>query len=211
MLLLDEPLSNLDAHLREQMRAELRDLQRRIRITTIYVTHDQEEALSLSDRIAIMRDGRIEELDTPSRLYFAPRTAFTAHFIGHAEVLPCRILERAEGAIVVDLALGRITSRCFPETIEDETALAVRPEHIEIAAAEDANGTENVIAGTVERENFAGRLVEYVVKTAAGATVRAQCTSSVRWKVGAPVTLRLAPERCVVVNGLPSTRQRATE
>ncbi len=106
LLLLDEPLSNLDAHLREQMRRELRDLQRRIGITTIYVTHDQEEALSLSDRIAIMQDGAIAELDTPGRLYFAPRTAFTAQFIGHAEVWPCRAVARSEGAMVVESPLG---------------------------------------------------------------------------------------------------------
>jgi len=201
VLLLDEPLSNLDAHLREQMRRELRELQRRIGITTIYVTHDQEEALSLSDRIAVMQHGAIAELDTPARLYYAPRTAFTAQFIGHAEVWPCRAVARGDGTIMVDSPLGQIASRCFPDTLEADTALAVRPEHIEIGIAAPGEAV-NVIAGVVERENFSGRLIEYVVRVA-GTTVRAQCTSATRWNVGAQVTLRLPPERCVIVNGAP--------
>ena len=201
LLLLDEPLSNLDAHLREQMRGELRDLQRNIGITTIYVTHDQEEALSLSDRIAVMQDGRITELDSPARLYYAPRTAFTARFIGRAEVWPCRVVGREEGAMAVETPLGRIVSRCFPDTLGPEISLAVRPEHIEIRPASDATA-ENVVAGVVARENFSGRLVEYEVR-AAGTMVRAHCTSATRWKVGAEVSLHLPPERCVVVNGAP--------
>jgi iron(III) transport system ATP-binding protein len=190
VLLLDEPLSNLDAHLREQMRRELRELQRRIGVTTIYVTHDQEEALILSDRIAVMRAGSVVELDTPTRLYYAPRTAFAAQFIGHAEVWPCRAVAHADGSVVVESPLGRLVSRCFPDALEAQTSLAVRPEHIEIA-------------GVVEREVFSGKLVEYLVRVA-GTTVRAQCTSATRWAVGASVTLRLPPERCVIVNGLPA-------
>ena len=200
VLLLDEPLSNLDAHLREQMRRELRDLQRRIGVTTIYVTHDQEEALTLSDRIAVMQGGAVVELDTPAQLYYAPRTAFTAQFIGHAEVWSCRIVGRENGAVVVEAPLGRFVSRCFPATLEAHTALAVRPEHIEIAAGSPR--APNEIAGVVEREIFSGKLVEYVVR-AGDTTIRAQCTSATRWPVGAPVILRLPPERCVVVNGVP--------
>jgi len=202
VLLLDEPLSNLDAHLREQMRRELRDLQRRIGTTTIYVTHDQEEALSLSDRIAVMQDGMIAELDTPSRLYYTPRSAFTAQFIGHAEVWPCRAVSRGDGSILVESPLGLIVSRCFPDALEPQTSLAVRPEHIELGSASPSEAT-NVIAGVVEREIFSGRLVEYVVRVADTA-VRTQCTSATRWDVGAQVTLRLPPERCVIVNGSPA-------
>ncbi len=202
LLLLDEPLSNLDAHLREQMRRELRELQRRIGITTIYVTHDQEEALSLSDRIAVMQGGAVAELDTPARLYFAPRTAFTAQFIGHAEVWPCRTVSRSEDAMIVDSPLGRLRSQCFPDVVAPQTALAVRPEHIEICDAA-APGEANVIAGVIERETFSGKLIEYVVRVA-DTTVRAQCTSAKRWAVGAAVMLRLPPERCIVVNGVPA-------
>jgi iron(III) transport system ATP-binding protein len=201
LLLLDEPLSNLDAHLREQMRRELRELQRRIGTTTIYVTHDQEEALSLSDRIAVMHEGEIAELDTPARLYFAPRTAFAARFIGGAELFSCRVVGKDDGALMVDSPLGRLRSRCFPETLAAATALAVRPEHIEICDAKAANDA-NLVAGTIERETFAGRLLEYTVRVGT-LNVRAQCTSGRRWSVGASIWLRLPPDRCVVVNGAP--------
>jgi iron(III) transport system ATP-binding protein len=201
LLLLDEPLSNLDAHLREQMRRELRELQHRIGITTIYVTHDQEEALSLSDRIAVMQGGTVAELDTPAQLYFAPRTAFTAQFIGHAEVWPCRTVSRTADAVIVESRLGRLRSQCFPERLAAQTSLAVRPEHIEICDAARTDET-NMIAGTIERETFSGKLIEYVVRIA-DMTVRAQCTSAKRWPVGAAIMLRLPPERCVLVNGAP--------
>jgi iron(III) transport system ATP-binding protein len=198
VLLLDEPLSNLDAHLREQMRRELRELQRRIGITTIYVTHDQEEALSLSTRIAVMQAGKVAELDTPARLYYSPRSAFGAAFIGQAEVWPCRQLSCGAGVMVVDSGFGALRSQCFPENLGTQIALAIRPEHIEIHANAPPD-TDNVIAGVIEREVFSGKLVEYGVKI--GETlIRAQCTSATRWPVGAEVMLRLPPERCVVVN-----------
>ena len=93
ILLLDEPLSNLDAKLREQMRIELKALQKRIGVTSIYVTHDQEEALVLSDRIAVMNAGRIEQLAVPSEVYAKPQTKFVVDFIGKVNYLPCTIAE----------------------------------------------------------------------------------------------------------------------
>ncbi|HZT50505.1 MAG TPA: ABC transporter ATP-binding protein [Stellaceae bacterium] len=199
LLLLDEPLSNLDAHLRGEMRRELSELQRRIGITTVYVTHDQEEALSLSDRIAVMQAGAIVELDVPARLYYAPRTAFVARFIGQAELLPCRPVARGDGAVIVETPVGRLVSFCYPEPLEAELSLAVRPEHVELIA-NPPRGTANLVSGVIEREIFTGKLVEYAVRVGE-AVLRAQCTSMTRWAVGAQVTLRVPPERCILVNG----------
>src|SRR5712692_6178658 len=108
ILLLDEPLSNLDAKIRIQVRAEIRRLQQELRITTIYVTHDQEEALSLSDRVAVMRDGRVLQVGAPKELYERPRTRFVADFVGTNNLVPGRVSERAGGLLVVDTALGRL-------------------------------------------------------------------------------------------------------
>jgi iron(III) transport system ATP-binding protein len=199
VLMLDEPLSNLDAKLREQMRRELRDLQRRIGTTAIYVTHDQEEALSLSDRIAVMHGGEIVELDTPTRLYFSPRTAFTARFIGQTDLWPSRIIARSADSLLVESPFGQLRSECFPETLDAAVSLVVRPEHIEIGDVAPAESS-NVFEGTIGHVAFSGRLVEYVVRVGETA-VRVQSTSGRLWPMGATVRLRLPPERCIVVNG----------
>ena len=199
VLLLDEPLSNLDAKLREEMRQELRTLQRGIGITAIYVTHDQEEALSLSDRIAVMRRGAIVEMDSPARLYYAPRTVFTARFIGNAELWPCRVVGRSGAAVEVEGAFGRWRSETFPDPLPANPFLAIRPEHVEITRESIADGS-NQIAGTIEAVGFSGKLVEYAVR-AGEVLIRAQSTSARLWAVGDSVRLRLPPERCFIVDG----------
>src|SRR5690242_3116914 len=107
ILLLDEPLSNLDAKIRLQVRAEIRKLQQSLGITTVYVTHDQEEALSLSDRVAVMRDGRIQQVATPKALYERPANRFVADFVGTNNFIPGVCKERGEERSVVETALGR--------------------------------------------------------------------------------------------------------
>jgi iron(III) transport system ATP-binding protein len=196
VLLLDEPLSNLDARLREQMRVELRDLQQRLGTTTVYVTHDQEEALALSDRVAVMREGVIVECDTPQNLYLRPRTAFAARFVGQAELLPATPVAREEGRWWLDTPVGRIESRCVPEAPAGSPQLLVRPEHIEFVAAEGAN----VVAGRITRRVFSGRIVEYFVEVGE-AVLRVQGTSRTLLPDSGAVRLFLPPERCVVVAG----------
>ena len=193
VLLLDEPLSNLDAKLREQMRVELRDLQRRIGTTAIYVTHDQDEALSLSDRIAVMKDGRIVELDTPQALYLRPRSEFAARFVGQADLLDCAIAGTDGGAAILDTALGRLRSD-LPIPAAARLKLLVRPEHIEFREGGDAN----TLAGTIERVVFSGRLVEYLVRVGR-VTLPIHATSRVLKEQGDRVSIHLPPERCVVV------------
>lgn len=160
-LLLDEPLSNLDAKLRQQMRLELKSLQAALGITTIFVTHDQEEALVMADRIAVMRAGKIEQLGTPTELYECPANQFVAHFIGEsnfihgtvAELLPGdRAILRAGPSLVV-------TGRCSGSPLPGQRAVAsIRPERIEVRAAGEPG-----IPGTVEQVIYLGALIRYRV------------------------------------------------
>jgi iron(III) transport system ATP-binding protein len=198
LLLLDEPLSNLDARLREQMRVELRDLQRRIGTTAIYVTHDQEEAMALSDRVAVMRDGCVVECAPPQDLYLRPRSVFAARFVGQADLLPCRVVGRGDGLTWLDTPLGRLAS-AGEAPMAETLSLLIRPEHVEIGGADPLNRLE----GVVRRVVFSGRLVEYLVETAHGARLRVQGTSATLRGDGEAISLRLPPERCVVVQGSP--------
>jgi putative spermidine/putrescine transport system ATP-binding protein len=149
ILLLDEPLSNLDAKLREEMRSEIKDIQRRLGITTIFVTHDQVEALALCDRIAVMRAGRLEQLGTPYDIYEHPRTPFVADFVGRINRLDA---ERTGGGDVVAGTLRLRTNQAGPP---GPVMLMVRPHRIELA--NDARGPDwNACRGRIRRVTFVG-------------------------------------------------------
>ena len=203
VLLLDEPLSNLDAKLREQMRVELRDLQRRIGTTAVYVTHDQEEAMSLSDRVAVMNEGRVVELAPPRTLYLRPQTAFTARFVGQADLIDCKLISRDGAMAVVDCSLGRLRAQGLPAELGGPLSLLIRPEHIDIAAPADKHDIDaihaaNYIDGAIDRVIFSGRIIEYLVR-AGDQTIRVQGTSREIWEVGARVRLSMPAEHCVLV------------
>ncbi len=151
VLLLDEPLSNLDAALREQMCAELSKLHDRVRRTTLYVTHDQEEALSLSDEIAVMRDGRFVEVGTPEALWNRPRTVFAAQFLGGANIIPGEARAQAGGA-AVHTAFGVVHTGC---SASGPIAIFVRPEHVAIV---DAGSGPNRFAARIVSQRFLGEL-----------------------------------------------------
>jgi putative spermidine/putrescine transport system ATP-binding protein len=161
MLLLDEPLSALDAKIRVSLRGEMRAIQRELGITTIYVTHDQEEALSLSDRVAVMSAGRVEQIGTPFEIYNSPQTAFVASFVGTLNVLRGRVADPAHGRIVVDgqdVYTSRGLERARPG---DACSFALRPEVVSLgAAAEDGNR----MRGTVEEANFLGSIVRIRIR-----------------------------------------------
>ncbi len=161
LLLFDEPLSNLDAKLREQMRIEIRLLQQRLGITSVYVTHDQAEAMSISDRVVVMNRGRIEQVGTPLELYARPRNRFVASFIGDVNFLtgevvsPARVRLHSEIFPVTDM----------PDTLQpgQEVTLTARPESIELLA--DLDSPQVHFLGKVKRVTFLGGIVEYEVES----------------------------------------------
>jgi ABC-type Fe3+/spermidine/putrescine transport system ATPase subunit len=174
ILLLDEPLSNLDAKIRVQVRAEIKKLQRELGITTIYVTHDQEEALSLSDRVAVMKDGRILQVGVPRELYERPRTRFVADFVGTNNLVPGRIKELRGGHLVVDTALG--VFEAIPNgaaAVADRCVLAIRPENVGLGPAAGAPPGGNVVAGKVSLVSYLGNTLRYDVETDGGQVLRA--------------------------------------
>ena len=155
LLLLDEPLSALDAKIRVALREEIRNLQRSLGITTIFVTHDQEEALSMSDRIVVMSEGRVEQLGTPFEIYNNPRTRFVASFVGTLNLIAGRIADAGQGLVAVDGQNFRARNRIAAPTGTPVT-LALRPEAISIGPATEG---ANRIAGTIAEVSFLGALV----------------------------------------------------
>ncbi len=159
LLLFDEPLSNLDAKLREQMRIEIRQLQQRLGITSVYVTHDQIEAMSISDRVVVMNHGRIEQLGPPLELYAHPSNHFVADFIGKANFLPAKVV--ASGNVQIldrHIELPRLS----PEAKNGlELMITIRPEAIRVLAEPDASDAH--FRGIVQRATFLGSIVEYEV------------------------------------------------
>jgi ABC-type Fe3+/spermidine/putrescine transport system ATPase subunit len=170
ILLLDEPLSNLDAKIRVQVRAEIRRLQKELGITTVYVTHDQEEALSLSDRIAVMRDGRILQVATPRELYERPRTRFVADFVGVNNFIPgvCRAV--ADGRAVVETPLGILQALASGDVAPgSRCVLAVRPENVALGAPA---GGENAVEARVVLASYLGNTLRYDVEAAGGLALK---------------------------------------
>jgi spermidine/putrescine transport system ATP-binding protein len=159
VLLLDEPLSALDLKLRQHMRAELRAIQRKTGITFIYITHDQGEALTMSDRVAVMKDGVIEQVGTGDEVYGRPATPFVASFVGETNIFRGTVAGLEGGMAVVDTPLGRMRGRSpQPLSPGDSAMVFVRPEHVALA-----NGQQpplaNLVAAEVERRDLEGPFV----------------------------------------------------
>ena len=165
ILLLDEPLSNLDAKLRVEVRTELRQLQQKLGITTIYVTHDQDEALSMSDIIAVMKGGRIEQIGSPWEIYFRPVNRFVADFVGTVNFLAGKVL-RAEGkTLVIDYSGMELR---VPGEVDagpgEAVTLVVRPECIHLAGPGEVISGGAVLDGAIENYSFLGRIIRYWVR-----------------------------------------------
>ena len=161
-LLLDEPLSALDAKIRVRLRDDIRDIQRKLGITTIYVTHDQEEALSISDRVAVMRDGLIEQIGAPFEIYNHPATPYVATFIGTLNVIPATAIDPAAGTVAVDGQLLK-TGTSFDARPGDELRLSVRPEALSLGG-----DSANVLEGKVTNVKLLGSIVRLVVSVGGG-------------------------------------------
>jgi ABC-type Fe3+/spermidine/putrescine transport system ATPase subunit len=199
ILLLDEPFSNLDARLREQMRAEVRILQRRLGITVVFVTHDQVEALSLSDRIVVMKSGRVEQIGTPRELYERPGTPAVRDFLGRTVMLEGNVAESTGGGrVLVDLVAG---PRLLAAAADDGAALshgssctvAIRPEKVEIRPASSGGGANwaNVLFGKIAVLLFVGDRYEARIALSSGETILLYLTSSPQWHEGQDVLLHL--------------------
>ena len=192
VLLLDEPLSALDARIRTKLRAEIRAVVDRLGVTAIYVTHDQEEALALSDRIAVMRRGRIEQVGTPSDIYHRPASRFVAEFVGTANIVDGHV---GEAGIE---AAGRTWPVKVPAAAgHGARASAVyRPEHLALAAPEVAD-----FHGHIETITFLGPIIRLKVALPAGPSLIADCASTSLGlsRVGAPVSLRADRDNAVVL------------
>jgi iron(III) transport system ATP-binding protein len=171
VLLLDEPLSNLDAKLRDHLRFELREIQQRLGITAVYVTHDQTEALALADRIAVMRDGRIIQLDTPTAIYQRPVNIFVADFLGVGNIFPGEVAGvGGDGISAVELAPGNARLRSSTSlAVGTRTNVCVRPEHL-LLSPERPPGADaahiSVLPVTVDVATFLGNQVRYLVSGA---------------------------------------------
>jgi ABC-type Fe3+/spermidine/putrescine transport system ATPase subunit len=166
VLLFDEPLSNLDAKLRAEMRVELKELQRRLDVTSVYVTHDLEEALAISDRIVVMRDGVIEQVGTPGEIYDRPRNTFVADFVGSANLIRGR--RRAElernGSVVIETAGGALVHGiAVAHPAGDATLMAVRTVRLRLDRARP-DGSVNTWAARIRRRVFQGDFTQYHVE-----------------------------------------------
>ena len=195
VLLLDEPLSNLDAKLRLRMREEVKKLQRDLKITTIYVTHDQEEAMSISDRVAVMNRGRVLQIGAPMEIYMNPKNLFVATFIGRSTVLKGRAVEVSGSRVVVDAGGVRIEGRSAEELkLEkgDEVVAVMRPEDFSLG-----EGETNTIRGVVELAMFLGPFKQIRVKVGGQALI-AYVDPELQIDAGSKVSIYIARDDVVV-------------
>jgi ABC-type Fe3+/spermidine/putrescine transport system ATPase subunit len=196
ILLLDEPLSNLDAKLREQMRLEIRALQKKLVLTVLYVTHDQAEAMTLSDRIAVMNRGRFEQLGTPSEVYETPATRFVAEFLGRTVSFLATVARNHAGVwLEPNQSSARIAvsnELAAPFGAGDSVCILIRPEDIEILPA--AEPGPNQLAATIEQAAYLGDHFEYQVRCAE-ASFLLPAPKNQRFPVGSSIRLMLQPER----------------
>ena len=197
VLLLDEPLSNLDAKLRDEMRSELRDLVKRLGITTVYVTHDQLEALTMSDTVAVMDHGVIMQESTPFDLYEAPTNRFVAGFIGQTNFLDGKVESAANGDGRGSVATNCGTLKCLlPDgaSAGDAVSVAVRPEDVYLAESRSVDG-DNIIATEIAEVTFLGEALECQV-AAGGSTMRLKLHPSTRVEPGQQISLAIPIDRC---------------
>jgi iron(III) transport system ATP-binding protein len=196
-LLLDEPLSNLDTNLREEMRFEIRRLHDEFRYTTVYVTHDQSEAMTTADRVVVMNGGRIEQIGSPEDVYQRPTSEFVARFIGGTNILR----GKAQGDIGRGGAVqcGKLTIRCgnndFTPAPGADTPISIRPTDVELIAVPKSPGA-NEFTAKVLRQTYLGSQRDYLLELDGGQQIRATTPQRTFAEVGGDVGVRLPPEQC---------------
>lgn len=194
-LLLDEPLSNLDANLREEMRFEVRRLHDQYRYTTVYVTHDQSEAMTTADLIAVMNGGKIEQLGPPEDIYDRPRSEFVARFIGSSNIVRGKMLDGDH------VELAGVPMRCVGARPAAGSAAPVSIRQHDITIVTAPNGSDNMLPGVVTRNVFLGNSRDYMVEAADGTQLRVVTPPQTSIPERTKVWLRLPPECCRVLEG----------
>lgn len=202
VLLLDEPLSALDAKIRISLREEIRNLQRKLGITTIYVTHDQEEALSMSDRIVVMNEGKVEQVGTPFEIYNKPNTRFVASFVGTLSIMKGKILDPAQGKIAIgeqEISANRVISAKAGEI----RSVALRPEAAKLEIARGSEPGHNRLSGMIEDVSFLGSVVRIRMKMKDGSSISLDTFNQPGQtppQMGAVMNITFAPQDLLVLN-----------
>ncbi|OGP23254.1 MAG: hypothetical protein A2038_01190 [Deltaproteobacteria bacterium GWA2_57_13] len=189
VLLMDEPLSNLDARLREQMRLELKKITKSVGVTTLYVTHDQAEALSLGDKVCVMHEGEILQVGAPREVYSRPRSLFVAQFVGEMNFIPGRVL----GPTEVESPLGRVQCE-VPTSCQtgQEVTLAIRPEHL--ALSSDASRGSGIVRGKILSKSYLGDSALFEVE-ACGVNLKVKLPGDCDFAAGEHTVLLMSPDR----------------
>ncbi|WP_026907567.1 ABC transporter ATP-binding protein [Paucisalibacillus globulus] len=198
VLLMDEPLSNLDLKLRHTMRNTIRRIQQDLKITTIFVTHDQEEAMSMADRIAVMKDGEILQIGTPTDLYSNPKSSFIADFVGTSNILPGKVIASENGLTTVQIGDQKIQS--VTKTDKKDIQVIIRPENINVIS-EGADDNENVFKGVIQFATYLGSTVRYDVKVGEHQLVvdtTYESGDSIK-KNGSTIQFGVSPERVLII------------
>ena len=202
LLLLDEPLSNLDAKLRDAMRSELKRLQRELGLTTVYVTHDQSEALALSHEIAVMNDGRVVQVGTPRQIYEQPCNQFVADFVGTTNFIGGTVtaLDDGNGRCLVNSAMGPLRVQASQGVAKDGlVTISVRPEDVELSEPPPlAADGDNVCKAVVTAKDFLGEHLDFQLKVGE-VVLMARAHPSLRTPVGEAIYLRMKAEKCVAI------------
>ena len=196
VLLLDEPLGALDAKLRKALQIELKTLQQEVGITFLYVTHDQEEALTMSDRLAVMNGGRVEQIGAPQEVYEDPETLFVADFLGVSNLMDATGRGLVDGRCRVDIGRFELEAGSDPSDVSGPVKVVIRPERIELEPHE-ADAGPNRLPGMVERVVYVGSAVQVLVRVATGETLQVLVTNTGRdlpYEQGTPVQLHLPIE-----------------
>jgi iron(III) transport system ATP-binding protein len=206
LLLLDEPLSNLDAKLRELMRFELKRLQRELRITTVYVTHDQSEALALSHQVAVMNQGRIQQIGSPRDIYERPQNQFVADFVGSTNFVEgiVRSRENEDDCYVIDTEIGALRSKSVePVQVGDKVVLSIRPEDVQLTDEQPSDIRVNAWHAMVDQKVFLGEAMDFRI-TINKRTLLSRTHPSVRTPIGHPVWAYVDPSKSVAMPAVPA-------
>jgi spermidine/putrescine transport system ATP-binding protein len=206
VLLLDEPLGALDAKIRKQLRLELKSLQEEVGITFVFVTHDQEEALSMSDRVAVMSAGRIEQIGTPAEVYESPATVFVADFLGVSNLMDAEAARAGAGECTVRVGDFTLRAGCGDLAARGPVKIVARPERVVLLP--HGSGHENCLPGMIERTVYVGASLQVIVRLATGAVLQASVTNTggqPPHAQGTPVQVQIPPEALRVLgSGAPA-------